>query len=156
MEKILQAKYNDLFTNVPPSSKFDQECIEGYMKFLFNNSSSTRTHLKRETPAPSPIPASSSPGQTSARAYSIPASTLADEIPEHRLIIGFSRQNSLETLPIQVSPESLVARNPSMSEISAIRLKDVTKAAMIEVLIHARSTHPPTPLEVYLFILNTR
>ena len=105
------------------------------MEFISNNSSSTRAHIERETPALSATPASSSPGGKSARAYSIPTSTLPNEIPEHRLIIKFSRQGSPEVPPLEASAQTLVGRNPSRSEIGAIRLADVTKAAMIKLLM---------------------
>ena len=133
--KTLRARCNDLFTNVPAGSKFDKKRVKGCMEFISNNSSSTRAHIKRETPAPSVTPASSSPGGKSACTYSIPTSTLPNDIPEHRLIIEFSRQGSPEVPPLKASAQTLVDRNPSRSEIAAIRLADVTKAAMIKSLI---------------------
>ena len=133
--KTLRARYNDLFANVPTGSKVDKECVEGCMKFIFNSNNSGRAQIKSETPAPQATPVSSSPGQKSARADSIPTLTLPDEIPEHRLIIDFSRQNSPEVPPLEASPQLLVDRNPSRSEMSAVRLVDVTKAAIIELLM---------------------
>ena len=72
----------------------------------------------------------------SVRAFSIPTQLLGNEIPESRLVIEFSKKDAPASSVIELSPECLVDRNPSRSDPSAVRLKDVTKAAIVEILIN--------------------
>ena len=48
--KTIRARVNDLLANVPAGSKFDKECVEGSMKCIFNNSSSSRAKLNAIPP----------------------------------------------------------------------------------------------------------
>ena len=137
----LRAKHSSLFKKVPADTKFDKEVAEGCMKCIFNSRTTARSRNKHMTPvssmtpAPSATPALSSPDQSKSQAYSTPISALLPEIPEHRLIIEFSRPCSQNVPQFETTPELLVLRNPSWSNTSAIRLMDVTRAVIVELLL---------------------